>query len=137
MIVGIIFIIIAAVLIGIHFFVRYMNSKPTEIFQGNGTIDRMTHTDSGNVTYFVKFLHEGKEIRGFSETYPSLARPKEKGEYVEFDYSLLRNNKAYIVIHDERYVSPAEKKQPSNGLLKVALGILAIGVIIIVICCFI
>lgn len=137
MVVGIIFIIIAATLIGIHYFVRHMDSRPVELYQGSGTIDRMTHTDSGNVNYYVKFLHEGKEIRGKTETYPSSARPKENGEYVEFDYTLLRDNRAYIVIHDERYVSPAEKKTPSNGLLKVALGILAAGIIIIVICCFI
>ena len=131
--VGIIFMIIASIVIILHFLFRKINNKPIEVFQGKGIIDNITHTDSGSVNYYVPICHEGRELRGKSRTYPSIAPPKNIGESVEFDYFLMNEKKARIIIHDDYYVNPAEK-HTSNTALVIGIILFIVGIVLSVVC---
>lgn len=137
--IGILFIVVAIIIIVLHFKVRnHSKNNRREVFKGSGTIDDITHTESGGANYYVNFIHEGQVVHGKTETYPSVAKSKHKGDQVDFDYFIISSGspskltgstrvRARIRIHDEDY-TPLKDWEPCNAALYFGLFVLAFGI---------
>jgi len=130
--VGILFIVIAVVILFMRGFIRPSKNEPC-YYTGIGTITKRIQEDC-RINFYVEFFDQnGQRHVGRSITYKSTKGKYYQGDSADIKYYFSPKGRPIVVINDDDLVSCEQEAKPiATIMLVVAIILIIIGVISLV-----